>query len=81
MTGGSASINSDWGGEFEAWNGYIHGKNLELEPGKRIVQSWRTSEFNADEPDSRIEITLEAVGDHDEAHITAHGSSTAWNAV
>jgi activator of HSP90 ATPase len=63
MTGGSASITADVGGEFEAWDGYIHGKNLELIPGKRIVQSWRTSEFNADEPDSRIEITLESVAD------------------
>jgi uncharacterized protein YndB with AHSA1/START domain len=63
MTGGSASITADVGGEFEAWDGYIQGKNLELIPGKRIVQSWRTSEFNADEPDSRIEITLESVAD------------------
>jgi uncharacterized protein YndB with AHSA1/START domain len=63
MTGGSASITADVGGEFEAWDGYIQGKNLELIPGKRIVQSWRTSEFNGDEPDSRIEITLESVAD------------------
>jgi len=63
MTGGSASITDKVGDEFEAWDGYIHGKNLELIPGKRIVQSWRTSEFNADEPDSHIEISLEAVTD------------------
>jgi activator of HSP90 ATPase len=63
MTGSSASISAKVGGEFDAWDGYIHGKNLELESGKRIVQSWRTSEFSADEPDSRIEITLEPVGD------------------
>jgi activator of HSP90 ATPase len=62
MTGSPASVSSKVGGEFDAWDGYIHGKNLELEFGKRIVQSWRTSEFSADEPDSRIEITLEPVG-------------------
>jgi activator of HSP90 ATPase len=62
MTGSSASVSAKVGGKFDAWDGYIHGKNLELEPGKRIVQSWRTSEFSADEPDSRIEITLEPVG-------------------
>jgi uncharacterized protein YndB with AHSA1/START domain len=62
MTGSPATVSSVVGGEFEAWDGYIHGKNLELVPKKRIVQSWRTSEFNADEPDSRIEITLEPVG-------------------
>jgi activator of HSP90 ATPase len=62
MTGSSASVSAEVGGEFDAWDGYIHGKNLELEPGKRIVQSWRTSEFSKDEPDSRIEITLKPVG-------------------
>lgn len=64
MTGSPASVSAQVGGEFDAWDGYIHGKNLELEPGKRIVQPWRTSEFSANEPDSRIEITLEPIGDH-----------------
>jgi activator of HSP90 ATPase len=50
------------GGEFEAWDGYIRGSNLELDDAKRIVQSWRTLEFNDDEPDSRLEILLEPVG-------------------
>jgi activator of HSP90 ATPase len=62
MTGSPATVSALVGGEFDAWAGYIHGKNLELEPGKRIVQSWRTSEFSADEPDSRIEITLDPIG-------------------
>ena len=62
MTGSPATISGVVGGEFDAWDGYIHGKNLELVPGKRIVQSWRTSEFSPDEPDSRIEITLTPVG-------------------
>jgi uncharacterized protein YndB with AHSA1/START domain len=63
MTGGSASISAEVGGGFDAWDGYIHGRNLELEYGKRIVQSWRTSEFEEAEPDSLIEITLEPDGD------------------
>ncbi len=62
MTGSPASISDQVGDEFTAWDGYIHGKNLELEPHSRIVQSWRTSEFSASEPDSRIEITLVPVG-------------------
>jgi len=61
MTGSPASVSATVGGEFVAWGGYIHGKNLELEPGKRILQSWRTAEFSKDEPDSQIEVTLEAV--------------------
>lgn len=60
MTGGSAAVSNVVGGAFEAWDGYITGKNLELEPSKRIVQSWRTTEFTDDEEDSRLEIVLEA---------------------
>jgi uncharacterized protein YndB with AHSA1/START domain len=46
MTGrGRAKIDPRVGGAHTAWNGYIQGETLELEPGRRIVQSWRTSEF------------------------------------
>ena len=50
MTGSPASISGEVGGEFDAWDGYIHGRTLELVPGKCIVQSWRTTEVEADEP-------------------------------
>lgn len=62
MTGSPARVSDQIGGDFEAWDGYIHGKNLELVPNKRIVQAWRTSEFSEKEPDSRIDITLEPSG-------------------
>lgn len=62
MTGSPAKISDKVGGTFDAWDGYIHGKNLELVPNTRIVQSWRTSEFSNDEPDSMIEITFEPIG-------------------
>ncbi len=58
MTGSRATGAARVGGKFTAWDGYIDGKNLELEPGKRIVQSWRTSEFADADPDSRLEIIL-----------------------
>ena len=61
MTGGSARVSAGAGEEFEAWDGYIRGRNLILEPGKRIVQSWRTSEFSAEEEDSRIEVAFSEV--------------------
>ena len=70
MTGSPAKVSAQVGGEFTAWDGYIHGKNLELRRSKRIVQAWRTSEFSASEPDSRIEISLEAVGD--QTKLTLH---------
>ena len=58
MTGGDADVSDSIGDSFTSWDGYIFGKNLELEPNERIVQSWRTSEFKDDEEDSQIEITL-----------------------
>jgi uncharacterized protein YndB with AHSA1/START domain len=61
MTGGSAQVSAEPGAAFTAWDGYIHGRNLELEPARRIVQAWRTAEFTPDEPDSRLEILFEPV--------------------
>lgn len=59
MTGSPAIVDPEIGGAFEAWDGYISGRTLSLEPGRRIVQSWRTSEFAEDEGPSRIEVVLE----------------------
>lgn len=56
MTGGKADASKDVGASFSAWDGYIWGKNLEIEPYKRILQSWRTSEFSDDEEDSILEL-------------------------
>jgi uncharacterized protein YndB with AHSA1/START domain len=61
FTGGKASVESGIGGRFTAWDGYIEGTTIELEPGRRIVQSWRTTEFPSEHPDSRVEIHLERV--------------------
>ena len=61
MTGGAAQIDPNVGGKFNAWDGYITGTTLELEPYHRIVQSWRTIEFPVDAPDSRLEILLEVI--------------------
>jgi len=58
ITGGAALSSDQVGDHFTAWDGYIEGSNLILEPYKRIVQSWRTSEFKEDEPNSQIEILL-----------------------
>jgi activator of HSP90 ATPase len=58
MTGGIAFISDKVGSEFTAWEGYITGKNLALEPYHRIVQSWRSNDFKPNEIDSKIEILL-----------------------
>ena len=58
MTGSTAKVTGKVGGKFSAWDGYIFGKTLELEPERRIVQAWRTSEFPNEAPDSRLEVLL-----------------------
>jgi hypothetical protein len=59
--GGKATYEPD--GTYTAWDGYISGKTLEQEPGSRIVQSWRTTEFPDGAPDSRLEVLLEEASD------------------
>lgn len=59
MTGSPAKVHGYANGDFTAWDGYIWGTFLELEPNKRIVQLWRTGEFPEDAEDSRVEILLE----------------------
>ena len=63
MTGGEANMSGEVGAEVSAWDGYISGRNLELIPAERIVQSWRTTEFADEHEDSVISIVLTAVGD------------------
>lgn len=60
MTGAPATCDPQVGGAFTAWEGYIEGTNVALEPFSRIVQRWRTLEFPDDAPDSILEIVLEA---------------------
>jgi hypothetical protein len=64
MTGAKATSQAHVGGTFTAWNGYIFGQHQELVPPRRIVQSWRTTEFPEDCPDSRlvVEFAPEADG-------------------
>jgi activator of HSP90 ATPase len=45
VTGERASISKKVGGAFSAYSGYITGINVDLHPGKRIVQAWRARDF------------------------------------
>jgi uncharacterized protein YndB with AHSA1/START domain len=44
FTGADADIVARVGGHFKVHGGYINGQNLELVPGKKIVQSWNAEE-------------------------------------
>jgi uncharacterized protein YndB with AHSA1/START domain len=60
MTGGAATVEARVGGRFTAWDGYIEGTTLELSPGRKIVQAWRSADFPEGAGTSRLEIALEA---------------------
>jgi uncharacterized protein YndB with AHSA1/START domain len=60
FTGGGEALVEPWaGGRFIAWDGYIHGILLGVDEGKRIVQTWRTSEFPPESRDSRVVVEFE----------------------
>ena len=61
FTGAKAHVVSRVGGRFSAWDGYIEGKTLELEAGRKIVQSWRSSDFPAESADSRLVVSFRDV--------------------
>ncbi len=77
FTGGPAEISRDVGGAFSCHGGQIVGRNIELEPNKRIVQAWRVAAW----PDgvySIVRFELEPDGNRtrltfDQAGVPAEG--------
>jgi hypothetical protein len=61
--GGKADASPEVGAPHSAWDGYISGMNLALYPGQRIEQSWRSSDFMADDADSMLTVLLDPVGE------------------
>jgi len=45
FTESPAEISKEVGGSFTAYGDYIEGTNTELSPDKKIVQSWRASDW------------------------------------
>ncbi|HMW39857.1 MAG: SRPBCC domain-containing protein [Saprospiraceae bacterium] len=74
MTGAPASINDKPGSKFSAWDGYIEGENIELEKNRRIMQSWRTSDFDHHQDDSLLEIELLPMNDGGTKLILRHSN-------
>ena len=57
FTGGAkATTSPSEGGKFSASDGYITGTNVEIFPYKKIIQKWRTTEFEESDEDSIIEL-------------------------
>jgi uncharacterized protein YndB with AHSA1/START domain len=54
-SGEDAEMSTEPGSEFSLWEGSITGRNLEFEPGRKIVQQWY---FGDQEPASIVTMKL-----------------------
>ena len=61
FTNSKATIEKKVGSSFTAHDGYITGTNELLHMNKRIVQKWRTTDFDEAAEDSVVEIQFEKV--------------------
>jgi uncharacterized protein YndB with AHSA1/START domain len=62
MTGSPAKVEPVVGAKYSTCNGYVTGKLVILDLGRRIVMSWRTTDFPRDAADSRVEVHFETLG-------------------
>jgi activator of HSP90 ATPase len=46
FSGGAAQVSRKVGGKFSVFDGYATGKNIELLKDKKIVQTWRASDWD-----------------------------------
>jgi activator of HSP90 ATPase len=58
FTGAAATGRARVGYRFTAWDGYIEGTHLALEPGRLMVQEWSTPEWPKACPPSRLQFRL-----------------------
>ena len=58
FTGARATSLQRVGGKFTAWDGYVTGKYLVLQKGKRIAQEWKTTEWPRGYAPSHVELIL-----------------------
>ncbi len=62
FTGQSVTGAPRVGGKVTAGDGYIMGKYLELEKGKRVLEEWTTTEWPEGYPPSLLELKVKAKG-------------------
>ena len=62
MTSMTAKLEPVVGAKYSTCNGYVTGKLVILDLGRRIVMSWRTTDFPRDAADSRVEVHFETLG-------------------
>jgi activator of HSP90 ATPase len=91
ITGAPTEINPEAGGSFTCFGGMIFGRNIELVPGKRIVQAWRVAnwpegvysiaKFELTEQDSKTLLVFDHIGfpEAEVEHLAAGWGENYWN--
>ena len=72
ITESKAIISNKIGGKFTAMDGYIKGEIVSLEKNRKIIQKWRTTDFNKNDKDSILEITIKEIGKNRSKLILKH---------
>lgn len=91
LTGAPAKIGKRTGARFTAFGGQLLGRTLLIEPGRLIVQSWRSKGWKASDPDSilmlrfskakgggRIDLIHIGVPQHDHKGVTKGWKQYYW---
>ncbi len=88
--GAPAEIDAQEGGSFSCFGGHIKGRNIELVPGKRVVQAWRSIKwaegvysivrFELSEEGGSTNIVFDQAGFPEEAgpHLEAGWTKMYW---
>ncbi|MGA8239314.1 MAG: SRPBCC domain-containing protein [Desulfobacterales bacterium] len=63
ITGASVDIGDKRGSEFKAFDGALTGTILEVIGPRLIIQSWRSVNFLAEDPDSTLILSFTSEGD------------------
>jgi activator of HSP90 ATPase len=88
ITDSDVEMSEEIDGAFEIFDGYCHGYNIELDPGKKIVQAWNFAEdgwdeehfstctfiFEPTEQGTKLEFTQTDVPEH-----TLEALKSGWN--
>ena len=90
FTGAAATVSPEVGGAFSAHEGHVEGRNVELVPDRRIVQTWRTRgwpegvwsliryELVADGAGTRLSFDHDAIPDGESEHLDAGWKARYW---
>jgi len=92
ITGASVDIGDERGSNFQAFDGALTGTVLEVLKPRLIIQSWRSTAFKAEDPDStlilsftpeddagRIDLIHLDVPDHDYDGVTQGWEKYYWS--